>query len=280
MSNCGFLKLPRSFYKDPLWLSLSTDHRSIFMTILMNCAWKDTIQDDHGKLTLVKAGECLLTERQIIEEAFPHTNDPKKMAKYKSACHRGIKIFEKCRFSDHKKNQKKLLHTIIREDLLEAFEPNFEPIANQTRTKLEPQNKNIRTKEAKEDVCLSVKENQNQTQEGENLQDLLVMKSRKTQCGVTTAKRSEVIDFLKKHIEHFTEDEIEDSIKTMIHQDPNLNGTIKNYLIGIILKKREKIKNEQYTRTRKPTTYQSKQDPVQRSADTFTASSVRWEPQV
>jgi len=71
MSKYGFLKFPRSFTDDEVWQSLSADYRSVFLTLLVNYAWKDTIQDDHGKLTMVKIGQCLMTERQIMNESFP-----------------------------------------------------------------------------------------------------------------------------------------------------------------------------------------------------------------
>lgn len=280
MSKSGFLKFPRSFYDDPIWQSFSVEYRSIFMTLLVNFAWKDTIQDDHGQPILVKIGQCLMTERQIINESFPEKEVTHSFAKCKSLVHRSLHHFKKVGFSNHETNQqmnqKKTLHTLLREDLLNmfepSFEPRFEPKTNLERT-LKEEDKN---KEVKEHVCLSVL--REAKKEGEELKELICMKSRKTQSGVTTDKRSDVIEYLKKHEEHFTEEEILDSIKTMEEQDQTLNGTIKNYLIGVIRKKREQKKNEQHRANNKHSKHYDKYDPVQRSSETFTESSVSWKP--
>lgn len=151
MHNFGFLRIPRSLFCDSIWQTFSCEYRSIFITILMNCVWKETIQDDFGVKTILKPGQCLMTEKQIIEQAFPPTNDIKKLSKYKSACTRAMEKFEKYGFSNHKTNHKKRIHTMLREDILQAFEPNFELNANQARTKREPQKNNTISKEVKEE---------------------------------------------------------------------------------------------------------------------------------
>ncbi len=149
MSNYGFIKLPRSLLDDPIWKSFSLEYRAIFLAIIFNAAFCEMELDDFGTKTLIRPGQLLMTERQLIEEAFPPTNDSKKISKYKSACHRALKKFASVGFSNHKTNHKKTIHTILREDILELIEPNFEPNSNQTRTKLEPQKKKEK-KEKKE----------------------------------------------------------------------------------------------------------------------------------
>jgi len=221
MSKSGFLKFPRSFYDDPIWQSFSLEYRSIFMTILVNCAWKDTIQDDHGEPVLVKAGQSLLTQRQIISESFPATTDVKLLAKYKSVCHRAIERFAKCGFSNHETNHKKTLHTILREDLLEAFEPNFEPKTNQERTKLEPQKKNVRTEEGLFDLT----DLENPKDDSEVLEFDL------KNGGVIKSTVNRIIEFYKND---WPEKEIRQAITKMKKQNPSLNGTIEAYLNPIL----------------------------------------------
>lgn len=273
MSKYGFLKFPRSFTDDEVWQSLSADYRSVFLTLLVNYAWKDTIQDDHGKLTMVKIGQCLMTERQIMNESFPKSEIENSPAKCKSTVHRALAHFKKVQFSNHETNHKKLIHTLLRVDLLDMFEPSFEPNSNQTRT-IKQEHKN---KEAKETVCLSV--SREAEKEGEELKELICMKSRKTQCGVTTDKRADVIAYFKKHEEHFSDEEILDAIKAMEEQDSILNTSIKGYLIGVLRKKREQKKNEQHRANNKYSKHYDKYDPVQRSAETFTESSFSWNGQ-
>jgi len=162
---------------------------------------------------------------------------------------------------------------LLRVDLLDMFEPSFEPNSNQTRT-IKQEHKN---KEAKETVCLSV--SREAEKEGEELKELICMKSRKTQCGVTTDKRADVIAYFKKHEEHFSDEEILDAIKAMEEQDSILNTSIKGYLIGVLRKKREQKKNEQHRANNKYSKHYDKYDPVQRSAETFTESSFSWNGQ-
>lgn len=142
MSN-GFIKLPRSLLTDPVWGKFSSDEKIIFITLLTNMAWKETVLDDFGVLTVVKPGQVLMTQRDLVRNSFPEKNDPKALSKYKSLVNRALAKFKKLKFSNHKTNHKKTIHTIVREDICELFEPNFEPNSNQTRTTKE-EYKNIR----------------------------------------------------------------------------------------------------------------------------------------
>ncbi len=223
MSETGFLMLSRLLKDDPFWKNFSTDYRSIFITILLNCAWKDTIQDDHGEPTVVLKGQCLLTERQIIEEAFPPTKDAKKLAKYKSACHRSLIFFEKVGFSNHKKNHKKTLHTITKDYLLKAFEPNFEPTANQARTKLEPQKNKIRTEESIDHGLIYAEE---------NADDSEVLEFDHKKSGSIKSTINKIIENLSP--DGWTEKEIKSALSKMKKFDPCLNGSIEGYLKPIL----------------------------------------------
>jgi hypothetical protein len=241
MSENGFLMLSRLLKDDPFWKNFSTDYRSIFITILLNCAWKDTIQDDHGEPTVVLKGQCLMTERQIIEGSFPPTKDAKKLAKYKSACHRSLIFFEKVGFSNHKKNHKKMLHTITKDYLLKAFEPNFEPTANQARTKLEPQKNKIRTEE-ETDLDL------NDARETADDSEILEFDHKKS--GSIKSTVNKIIEVLKPD---WPEKEIHQAIKKMKKQNPCLNGTIEAYLKPILKtqKKEPKICKTSMTKSQK-----------------------------
>jgi hypothetical protein len=127
----------QTFFKSPLWLNLSPEYRSIFQAILFNCVYKTTEVDDFGLKTILKPGQCLMTERQIIDEAFPPTKDLKKLSKYKSIIHRSFAKFKKMGFSNHETNQRKTIHTILSVELLKEFEPIIEPNANHKRRKKE-----------------------------------------------------------------------------------------------------------------------------------------------
>lgn len=137
----GFLKIQRSLYDCPLWRSLSPEYRSIFMSIYFSCVWMEQDFNDHGTKTHLNPGQCVLSEEQIVDLAFPPTKDIKEFTKCKSCVHRALQKFEKLGFSNHKKNHRKTLHTIVREDLLTSFESDFESRANQERIKSESQKK-------------------------------------------------------------------------------------------------------------------------------------------
>lgn len=218
MSKSGFLKFPRSFTDDEVWQSLSADYRSIFMTLLVNYAWKDTIQDDHGKLTMVKIGQCLMTERQIMNESFPKSEIENSPAKCKSTVHRALAHFKKVQFSNHETNHKKLLHTLVREDLLDRFEPDFEPNSNQTRT-IKEEYQNRRT-----DV--------DQIDLGNPDDDSEVLQFDLKKGGFIKSTVNQVTEILKK--DDWTEKEINHAIERMKKYNPSLNGKIEAYLTTIL----------------------------------------------
>lgn len=153
----GYFPFLRSFSDDPMWRSLNPEYRSIFLVLLINSAYERTKQDDCGVETIIEKGQVLMTEREIIEEAFPPTKDLKTLQKYKSCVHRALKKFESLGFSTHKTNHKKLIHTIIREDILNACEPKKQTSFSQENI-IEPSFKkkckksNLETNQKNEDV--------------------------------------------------------------------------------------------------------------------------------
>ncbi len=140
----GFIKLPRSLLKDPIWENFSLEERSIFLTLVFHAAWQETTQNDFGKLITLKPGQLLMTQRSLIDLAFPKTNDAKLLNKYKSSVVRALVKFKLVDFSYHETYQRKTLHTIVREDILEMLVPNFVPNSYQTRT-IKEEDKNITT---------------------------------------------------------------------------------------------------------------------------------------
>ncbi len=142
----GFVQIPRSLRDDPLWRSLSPEYREIYMAIIFNAVFKESIYDDFGVKVKVMPGQFLMTERDLINECFPPTNDPKKLVKYRSLIRRALEKFEKIGFSTHKLANRKTLHSIMREDILVFFKTCNGPNSAQTR----PLNNNV-YKEDKED---------------------------------------------------------------------------------------------------------------------------------
>lgn len=134
MANSGFVQLNRDFFLTKIWLEQTSEFRNFFFTILINCAWQDTEQDDFGKRTIVKKGQLLITERELIRLCYPVTDNPKLLSKYKSSIHRNLEKSRKLDFSNHETNQRKTIITITRNDIFHTIEPRKEPNSNQTRT--------------------------------------------------------------------------------------------------------------------------------------------------
>lgn len=248
MSKIGYLRLPRSFYDDPIWRSFSTEYRSIFMSILINCAWEETTQDDFGILVVVKPGQLLMTQRALTAEAFPPTDDKILLENYRSTTRRALDKFEKVGFSTQQTTHKKTLHTIIRKDLLDMFIPTNNPNSTQTRP--------LKTEVKKEtSVCMSVNAGANVEENSKDDSRLIVAKSTNAK-GVVTAR----IDTLTKELkeEGCNQEEINQAIGILTNSDPRLKGNIKNYLLGIITKQRKQQEQNEW----KMKTTKKKKQPI------------------
>lgn len=67
MSN-GFFSIPRSLYEHSTVVSAPHPQFRILIYILCNMAYKDCIQDDHGKQIHVKPRQLLITERELEKQ--------------------------------------------------------------------------------------------------------------------------------------------------------------------------------------------------------------------
>lgn len=167
MSNFGFVQIPRSLFNDPIWKELSVDCRNLFITIIFNVAWKETLLDDFGVLTTIKPGQFLTTERALVDLCFPPSKDSKVSSKNKTIIHRGLEKLRKVGFLNHEVNHKKTIITITRGDILSLIEPTIEPKVNQTRTKPEPQKKKYNKSIPKENSPLSPQRDEPLTRGGD-----------------------------------------------------------------------------------------------------------------
>lgn len=127
MSVTGYVKIPRSLYEDPLWKSLPLTYRHVYMTILIHMAFKETIQDDHGVLVIIKPGQFLTTERELEKLCDNEEID-------RCLIQRALKKFKNLGFSIQTSIHKKTIITISREDIYELIDPNFDPNSIQTRS--------------------------------------------------------------------------------------------------------------------------------------------------
>jgi hypothetical protein len=139
----GFIKFPRSLFSDPIWLNFSPDEKAIFLALVVNAAWEETTYDDFGVLVILKPGQLIMTQRELVRHVFPETEDFNVLNKYRSCVVRALDKFKKLNFSYQKTYHKKTIHTIVRKDVLEMFVPNSVPNSYQTRT-LKEEYKNIR----------------------------------------------------------------------------------------------------------------------------------------
>lgn len=252
-----FVQVYRDLLLNPSFVGLPPSYRCVLFTLFAQASWAPCQQDDHGVLVDLLPGQFMCTIRHLADISNVGKNDAE----------RSLKKFVDLKIVRLEVRHLKTVITILSGLKFNSVETTLETTKRQDRD-IKEEHTELGSVEPS---VLFVKENPKN--EGKLLRNL-VMKSRKTQCGTTSAKRSEVEEYLKKHEEHFSDEEIQDAIKTMIEQDRWLNGTIKNYLIGIIQNKREKTKREQYAKLYRKNS--NKPDLVQRSGETFTESSVRW----
>lgn len=61
----GFIRLPREFLQEPLWVNLKPDFQHIFLVILEKTAFKSHKFDDHGFMIDLKPGQLCITFREL-----------------------------------------------------------------------------------------------------------------------------------------------------------------------------------------------------------------------
>jgi len=63
----GFIKIPRSFLRDPLWRDLTPTYKCIFLTLLELAVYKPTKFDDAGNIVDLTPGQVCISIRQLAK---------------------------------------------------------------------------------------------------------------------------------------------------------------------------------------------------------------------
>ena len=137
MSENGYIKIPRSLLKDPLWIDLSLESQHVFLVLLDHVCYRPRKFDDHGHLIDIEVGQICISERDLVKLCN------KGMTRIK--VQRSLVRLRLCRFLSqevrHKKSIISITHTDTYSLIKNIFEPTNEPNLSQTRAKLEPETK-------------------------------------------------------------------------------------------------------------------------------------------
>lgn len=150
-TNLGFYSTPRSFSRSKLWNDLPLTYQKVFTTIMDHAAYKTIEMDDHGKLVLVKPGQFLTTQRELVELCRNPDID-------RDVVRRALVKMKSLQILALETPQKKTLITITRKDILDVLTPNFTPISPQSHPLKEQVNKyNKNNKEECEEESIAAK---------------------------------------------------------------------------------------------------------------------------
>jgi len=138
MSNNGFFSLPRSLTRNPLWLDLPPAYKQVFLVIVDYALFGGPQTfDDHGQLIELQPGQICISERGLMDLCGNGIS--------KNDIHRSLVKFKLYGFLNQQVNHRKNIITITHTDTYDLIKKSSEPISepklNQSRTKLEPQNK-------------------------------------------------------------------------------------------------------------------------------------------
>lgn len=124
--NQGYIRIPRSLLRDPLWLGLPSTYQRVYLTILENVVYKDTTQNAFGKLIHLKPGQMLTTIRRLVILCECREID-------RNIVDRSLKRFFELGFSRQDSRHGKTVITITRDDICELCETRFETRSRQDR---------------------------------------------------------------------------------------------------------------------------------------------------
>ena len=132
--NLGFVCITRSLLEKPEWIDARPAHQTVFMTIIMRCAFKDTDHSIQGNAVKINPGQLCATIRQIQEWSGKWIS--------KNDVVGAIKYFKKTNFLRQEVRHGKTLITIIESDVYETLIR-----CGQTTTQMQ-----VRHKEEREEI--------------------------------------------------------------------------------------------------------------------------------
>jgi hypothetical protein len=129
MSNLGFIKIPRSLLRDPLWIDLPSSYKEVFFVILENVYYKPTRFDDHGHLIDLMPGQICISERELLKRCGKFVT--------RIEVQRAIKRLSCVGYLSQEVRHKKSILTITYSEFYESIKnenaPTSEPNLSQTR---------------------------------------------------------------------------------------------------------------------------------------------------
>jgi hypothetical protein len=149
MEDNTYIKYTRALHNNANFKSLSYQYRHIFVTILVNMAFKPIRLNDHGHPIELRAGQMMTTYRQLVKLCDEDDIDLPKVQ-------RALRRFEELGFSRQETIHTKTIITItepsICESLINEADTHFDTRSIQDRYKIDTQKKNIKEiKELKEE---------------------------------------------------------------------------------------------------------------------------------
>lgn len=141
MSNNGYIKLPRSVLRDPLWFNMPPNYQHVFFVILENLCYRPQKFDDGGHIIDLKPGQLCISEREL----------KKKCNRYVSRddVKRSIKKLVQYQFLHQEVHHKKSVLTVIHPDICEYMKnecaPSSAPVLHQSCTNLAPETNKVNT---------------------------------------------------------------------------------------------------------------------------------------
>ena len=119
MEDNTYIKYTRSLHTNPVFKGMSFEYRHIFITILVNMAFKPIQMNDHGNLIDLKPGQYMTTIRELTKLC-----DEKEIDK--SKVERALNMFEKVGFSRQETRHRKTIITITESSICESLKKQIE----------------------------------------------------------------------------------------------------------------------------------------------------------
>ena len=121
MSKDNFIMLSREFSFEEDWTNARPTHQSIFLTILLNMAFKETSQIHNGHKVIVKACQLYISQRRLakLSSKFITKDDVEGALKY----------FKKCNFLLHEVLHEKTMITVTQSDVCNSFIKQTPPLS-------------------------------------------------------------------------------------------------------------------------------------------------------
>lgn len=285
MSNPGYFKGYHDLINHPAVISAPHTYRWVLIVILDRMAHKPMILDDHGEQVSVLPGQLLTTIDQLALWANVDRNIvDRSLIKWNLV---GIVRREQRQEKRRNGKQKKTLLTVSWNDN-QVYKDYLSETKNQTRTETKSETKarrkvnNTDSSVEESSVCLFVnaqaRDQENDQKEDMDKSPIIVAKSNKTATKVTTIRTNTLV--LQLLEEGCSQEEINQALGIFKNTDPTLNGTIKNYLLGIVKKQRKQAEDEKRRATTPKNTPRRNSNKVnlQRTREALSHSSYSWEP--